>query len=482
MRKKAVALLGLALLSRAFASDLYVSQTGSGDCSQNNPCDLQTALNQAAATLDNDTVHIASGIYTVNSLSYKPTISAGNISIIGEGNVVLDANSQGRVLEIDTSGANDDGLEILVQNITFRNGLVSGGNAKGGGLKIKTRYANITVKNCSFENNTVTQDADGAGLYVSTETGNINLEHSTFKNNNSDDYSGGFDLTSNEGRIIVSHNTVINNSGGYGGGGSVETSIGRIDILNNIFAKNRATALGNGRGGGLLINLNAGETYIINNTITKNSSSAYGGGIHIKAFDNNGKIYLYNNIAYFNSADKNGDDIYIEAEKSDTEKYTPTINIENNDYHYIYIENETAITSENKLKEQNNLSVDPAFVDIESGDYHLSQNSPVIDKGDSSPILPIPETDIDGESRLQGNGVDIGADEVPITDSSDQNNQGEQDNDITDNNSQDNKASNNNTSGGGGGGCSLTPSTSPANALLYLALPMVLFLRRLLRR
>lgn len=467
MRKKAATLLGLALLSRAFALDLYVSQTGSGDCSQNNPCSLQTALNQAAATLDNDTVHIASGSYTVNSLHYKPTISAGNISIIGEGNVVLDANSQGRVLEIDTTIANDDGLEILVQNITFKNGLISGGNDKGGGLKIKTRYANITVKNCSFENNTVTQDADGAGLFVSTETGNINLEHSTFKNNNSDDYSGGFDLTSNEGRIIVSHNTVINNNGGYGGGGTVETSIGRIDILNNIFAKNRATALGNGRGGGLLINLNAGETYIINNTITQNNSSAYGGGVHIKAFDNNGKIFLYNNIAYFNSADKNGDDIYIETEKSDTEKYTPTINIENNDYHYIYIENETAITSENKLKEQNNLSVDPAFVDIENGDYHLSQNSPVIDKGDSSPILPIPETDIDGEPRLQGNGVDIGADEAPVQNSGNGNNNNQQ---------------TNNTSGGGGGGCSLSPSTSPANALLYLALPMVLFLRRLLRR
>ncbi len=471
MKKTTISLLSLALLSQGFAADLYVSKNASGDCSQSNPCSLQVALNQAAGTSEDDIIHIASGVYTVNSLFYKPTISAGNLSIVGEKDVVLDANSQGRVLEIDTT-ANDDGLKISVENVTFRNGFINGGNEKGAGLKIRTKYADISIKNCTFKNNTVTQDADGGGLYIDTETGNINVEHSLFENNNSDDYSGGFDLTSNEGRIIISHNTVINNSGGYGGGGTVETSIGRIDVLNNIFAKNRATALGNGRGGGLLINLNAGETYIINNTVTKNSSSAYGGGVHIKAFDDHGRILIYNNISFFNTADKNGDDIYIETEESENSKYVPEIHIENNDYHYIYIENETAIAGANKLFDKNNLSVDPGFVDAENMDYHLSKNSPLIDKGDSSPILPIPDTDIDGEPRLQGNGIDIGADEVPVQN----NNQGNQDNDITGNNKSTTSSS------GGGGGCSLSPSTSPANALLYLALPMVLFLRRLLRK
>ena len=475
MRNTTLTLLGLALLAKAYSATFYVAPNGAGDCTQNNPCNLQTALDRAAASSDNDTIYLSPSIYTVNPLTYKPSISAGSLSIIGEQNVVLNANSQGRVLEIDTTGANDDGINISIKNITVTNGFVNDSNDKGAGIKIKTKYADIEVKNCTFKNNTASQDADGAGLYILTETGNIDLEKSKFENNNSDDYSGGFDLTSNEGRITVSHNIVINNSGGYGGGGTIETSTGRIDVINNIFAKNRSTAEGNGRGGGLLINLNAGETYIINNTIAKNSSSAYGGGLHIKAFDNHGRILIYNNISFFNTADRNGDDIYIETEKNDTEKYEPTIYIENNDYHYVYIENETAITNAGKLHESNNLAQDPLFVDAENGDYHLQNTSPVIDKGASAPVLPVPDYDIDGEPRLQGDKVDIGADEVPVTN----NNQGGQDNDLTGDNQNTGTST---SSGGGGGGCSLAPSTSPANALLYLALPMVLLLRRLLRK
>ena len=49
----------------------------------------------------------------------------------------------------------------------------------------------------------------------------------------------------------------------------------------------------------------------------------------------------------------------------------------------------------------------PGFVG--GGDYHLQPTSPCVDGGDPASTL---DHDIDGESRPQGGGPDIGADEV----------------------------------------------------------------------
>ncbi len=468
MKKTALSLISLAVFTVSYAQTFYVSPNGTGDCSVNNPCSLEVAINQAAANTDNDTIYLKSGIYHVNNIVYRPADKEGNLTIEGQNNVILDAGLSGRVLEIDTTSVNDDGTEIIIKNLTVQNGLIEDNNDKGAGIKIDVKYADVFIEKVTFKNNTVTLDADGAGLYVNSSTGNITVKNSTFENNNADNYSGGFDLTTAEGKITVEHSVIKGNSGGYGGGGSLETDVGRIDIVNNIIVNNRSTSTGDGRGGGILINLKAGETYIINNTISDNYSSAYGGGVHIKAFDNNGKMLIYNNIIYFNTADKNGDDFYIETEESQESKYTPFIKIGNNDYHYSFIENLDAIISTGEFKEEENINNPPEFVNREQGDYHIKNTSPCIDKGDPSPILPVPETDIDGEPRLMGNSVDIGADEVPVN---------------TENGTDENSDKVNGSSGGGGGGgCSLAPATSPANALLYLVLPLFLLLRRFLRK
>jgi hypothetical protein len=55
------------------------------------------------------------------------------------------------------------------------------------------------------------------------------------------------------------------------------------------------------------------------------------------------------------------------------------------------------------------ISVDPEFVDEAAEDFHLSDSSPVIDKG--SPVNT-PSDDIDGQPRPQGSGYDIGVDEI----------------------------------------------------------------------
>jgi hypothetical protein len=59
-----------------------------------------------------------------------------------------------------------------------------------------------------------------------------------------------------------------------------------------------------------------------------------------------------------------------------------------------------------------NTSVDPRFVDAAGGDYHLAADSPLVNAGNTL-MVPIEVlTDFDGDPRVIGSSVDMGADEM----------------------------------------------------------------------
>ncbi len=199
--------------------------------------------------------------------------------------------------------------------------------------------------------------------------------------------------------MIVNCTISGNLSSHFGGGISCQN--GDPIILSCIISGNSADT----DGGGAYCAW--GAPTMLNCTISGNSASAYGGGVYSKF----GTPTLINCILWGDTAPE-GDEIALRYSGGSLDlSYTDVQGGPNN----VYVDSGSSL-----VWGGGNVDADPLFVDAdgpdddpntwEDNDYHIKGKSPCKNTGDPNGDYA-DQTDIDGESRVMGPRVDMGADE-----------------------------------------------------------------------
>ncbi|MFZ0826507.1 MAG: thrombospondin type 3 repeat-containing protein [Verrucomicrobiia bacterium] len=169
-----------------------------------------------------------------------------------------------------------------------------------------------------------------------------------------------------------------NSATGGNGGGAINST------LNNCILSGNSAFSGGGASGGMLNNCllatnssnNGGgalSATLINCTLALNSGGEQGGGVSSST--------LKNCVVYGNSA--------VRSSNYDSSVFT------------------NCCTFPLPTNGLGNISNAPAFVDLVNGDFHLQSNSPCINAGNN--VYVTYSTDFDGNPRIRGGTVDIGA-------------------------------------------------------------------------
>ncbi len=255
-------------------------------------------------------------------------------------------------------GMLNDGYNTTLFNCVFSDNSAS----EVGGAILNFADSNVTARGCLFNGNTA---AVGGGIY-SYQTTDLTLTNCTFYGNVGT-ASGGAMWSRNSDLDVNNCVFYDNSSGSYGGGALYHDAVTSI-FSNCTFSQNTTTS-----NGGAMWNTSTNDQTVVNC------------------------------IFWDNSASGSGDEVYNVSVSSEP------------NFSYCNIENcggsgggwDTNIGSD----DGGNIDQDPCFVNSGSNDFHLLSDSPCINAGDPNGDYS-GQTDIDGDPRVVGQIVDMGADET----------------------------------------------------------------------
>jgi hypothetical protein len=452
----------------ADSGNLFVTPTDSGTaCTQVQPCALQTALAQATK---GDTIYMVEGTYT--GTGEAVVTIAESITLYGgwdgspTGSVVRDPDAYPTVL--DGEGARrvvyiSGPVAPVLDGLVIRNGnaVGLGGHDSydaGGGVYI--HQANASISHCTITNNSAgpaSSAGNGLGGGIALIANNTQLEnnliisntarwgggvrvvygspifrHNQFVSNtslfgggmylmgtqalvednlfqdNAGERGGGIYL-SNAGATIVG-NVIRDNQGGYGGGIGINIGFPAV-VAGNLILNNKV----DNDGGGISISYN--DTKVHNNVIADNQAPR-GSGVYVKQAS---PMFRHNTIA----RNTGGDGVGVFVGGDATMALTNTVIVS----HTVGITVTAGSTATLEatlwglglwanltdwggdgviLTDPESIWGDPDLLDPDGGDYHIGPDSATIDAGVDAGVTD----DIDGDTRPQGSGYDIGADEL----------------------------------------------------------------------
>ena len=423
------------------------------------PADYETIQEAIDATDDYGMVLVADGTYTgpgnrdIDFLGKAITVRSEN----GPENCIIDCEQRGSGFYFYSGEDGNsvlDGFTITNGHAYYGGGIYCGwyssptiinctitGNvaSKGGG--IACRDGSPTITNCTITDNMAEgRIANGGGIYFYCMVGNednctFTITNCTISGNSTKYYGGGICCGGSGdgggGTFIISNCTISNNSaegeyayggGIYCGGEGTRYGAGGIFIITNCTINGNAAGYA---GGGILCDDD--RTFVMANCIIAENTASNGGGIYF--YKSNPTI---NNCTFAENSSPNGSAL---ACYSYHQKYPSNLQLTNcilrdsGDEIWNNDDSNIAITYsdiQGGWPGIGNINADPCFVEpgywdandtpddvnddfwIE-GDYYLLPDSLCIDTGDPNYIPEPNETDIDGNPRVSGDAIDMGA-------------------------------------------------------------------------
>ena len=235
----------------------------------------------------------------------------------------------------------------------------------------------VTIQGSGANVTTISGTDGGAVVDANNLGSSAKLDGFTITNGSAG-YGGGIFIYDNSSPTI-SNCIITGNSASVYGGGILIYDNSSPTIINCLITENSAAS-----GGGIAAFYSPYPT-VINSTITGNSATD-GGGIASLVYSS---PTITNSIIYGNTATGNGPNIYNDSSSTTNVTYSCVGEV---------------------YAGMGNISDDPKFVPA-ADDYHLQSDSPCIDAGTSNDA---PSIDLDGVTRPQGDGVDMGAYELPF--------------------------------------------------------------------
>jgi hypothetical protein len=228
----------------------------------------------------------------------------------------------------------------------------------------------ITASNCHLHLSDSSVSGSG-GIGVSVTSGHLHLSDSSVSG------SGGIGVSVSQGDLVMERCEVRLNDGG-----GVFLGSGNGEIYNNVLVQNGS---GGSSFGGFNLYPNGGSVSFWNNTVAANYFP--GDGKAVICTFSLGDIELHNSI--FTGTD-------------------PLLSSDCLPNHSFVEDGSGAAGGTGNIT-----TGEAGYADAPNGDYHLAAGSQCIDSGDpATDTAVVGFWDIDGDERIQGGRVDIGADEA----------------------------------------------------------------------
>lgn len=267
--------------------------------------------------------------------------------------------------------------------------ITNSSGSQGGGIFCNN--SSPTITNCDITQNT---SLYGGGIYCDGDSGPI-ISDSDISQNTSIHEGGGI-YCKGDASITINNCTIIANStnSAVEPGGGIYCDSGDLTIHNSVITANTAEF------GGGIYHIGGGKVTITGSTITANAATFDTGGIYSQS----AMVYLTNSILWANT-DSGPTDLSAQINTDDPPQvlYSCIQDSNPNDGYVPFGAGDPNY----------NIDDDPCFVGYPNNfnDLHLQFNSPCIEAGFPNYIVSPSVLDIDGQPRIIGRQIDIGADE-----------------------------------------------------------------------